>query len=128
MSPGERQEVVVPVGHVTKDDAAHLGGGERPHLHLGGVVRPLRVTGDKNWIRDCREIVYEMLLEIRRTVFFADDPRVHMRDGVVPRAERHAAVREVVIFLDGAVELPDRMSERSRGKRGKSVLEEQVAA
>ena len=57
-------------------------------------------------------------------VLVADDPRVEMDDRVAPGTDIDAAMRKIVIFLNGAVQLANRVGEWAGRKTGKIVKEE----
>jgi len=68
-----------------------------------------------------------VLLEVGHAVFVAGHPRVEIRDRVGPGAERHAAVRQVVVFLDRAVQgavRQDGIGEPPRRETGEVVAEQ----
>ena len=54
----------------------------------------------------------EVLLQVRLAILFAGGPGVDVADGVGPGPEVDAAMRQVVVLLDRAVELAERRGER----------------
>src|SRR5581483_234299 len=96
-------------------------------LHCNRRVGPLGIASNKDGIGDVGEFVDQVLLDVGLAVFIAGNPRVHVDDGIVPGAERRAAMRKIVVLLDGAVQLLDRFGKPAGGKRREVVAEEQVA-
>ncbi len=68
-----------------------------------------------------------MLFDVRPAVFVAGNPRVLIHDGVEPRPERDAAMRQEVIFLNRAVQLADRHREPA-WREAREVVAEQIRA
>ena len=65
-----------------------------------------------------------MLLEIRIRAFIPCGPGIVVHDRVAPRERPHAAVLDVVIFLDRAVQLADGRGQHARREAGEVVREE----
>jgi len=63
-----------------------------------------------------RDLVDEVLLEIRLAVFVASGPVVAMDDRIAPWEGGDTPLFEVVIFLDRAVEQAHRRGEHARSK------------
>src|SRR5262245_40967443 len=120
----QREEVVVPVRVIPERDPGHVVRRERLYLRLDRVVAPLRIAGDEHRVGDAREVVDGVLLEVGGSVLVSGYPAVQVADRIFPGAERHAAVREVVVFLNGGVELPQRARQPARWKAGEVVAEE----
>src|SRR5262249_54347767 len=74
-----------------------------------------------------RLVVDRVLLKVGLPLLLvADGPGVRVADRVGPRAERHAPVRQVMVFLDRGVELADGPREPAGGKAGEVVPEELI--
>ena len=115
----------MPVGVVAEDDAGHVVEGEGPHGDFDGVTLPLGVAGQEDRVHQPGLVVDRVLLQVGIALLLADGPGVEVADRVGPRPERHAAVRQVMVFLDRAVELADRPGqpagrERRRSRRGRA--------
>ena len=121
----ERKEVVVAIGVVAEDDSGHVVERERPHLGLDSVVPPLGVARDENRTHDRRLVVHGVLFKIGRAFLVAGGPGVQMADRVGPRSQRHAAVRQVVVFLNRAVQLTERPGQPP-ARVSREVVPEQV--
>ena len=103
----KREAVVVAIGVVAEDDSGHVVERERLHLGLDRVVPPLGVTGDEERTHDRGLVVHRVLFQIRRAFLVADGPGIEVADRVGPWSQGHAPVRQVVVFLDRAVELTE---------------------
>ena len=112
------------VGVVAEDDPGHVVEGQRPHADLDGVILPLGVAGQEDRVHQPGLVVDRVLLEVGRAVLLADGPGVQVADRVGPRPERHAAVRQVMVFLDRGVELADGPREPAGREAGEVVPEE----
>ena len=79
----------------------------------------------KSGFMNSRLVVDRVLLEVRLALLVADGPGVQVADRVGPGSQRHTAVRQVMVFLDRAVELADRPSEPA-GREPREVVVEEV--
>ena len=117
----------------TDSSAGWCGSGRRPRPcrrakgaapDLDRVIAPLGVAGQEDRVHQPGLVVDRVLLQVGLAVLLADGPGVEVADGVGPRPQRHAAVRQVVVFLDRGVELADRPREPAGGEPGEVVAEE----
>src|SRR5688500_5450230 len=68
-----------------------------------------------------------MMLKVGPSILVADDPSIDVTNGVSPWPERHAAVRQVVIFLDGRIERAYGTRQPSRRETGEIIVEKIVS-
>ncbi len=126
LAVAQAEQIVVAVGVVAKDDAGEVFRAERLHLQFDGVGMPLRVAGDEQGLEPAGAIGVgdQVLLDVGLAVLVAGDPGVLVDDGVLPGSGGHAAVRQVVILLNGGIEESHRLAQQSGREAGEVVLEQ----
>ena len=113
------------VGVVAEDDPGHVVEGKRPHPDLDGVILPLGVAGQEDRVHQPRLVVDRVLLQVRVP---SSSPTAHASRWQIALAHGPSgtpAVRQVMVFLDRAVELADRPRQPA-GREPREVVPEEL--
>jgi hypothetical protein len=114
----------MPRRAVPEDEPRLLLERKRTDFNFDAIVAPLGLAGHEERCDPVRFQIDGVLLQVRDASFVAGRPRIQMNDRIAPGTGRNAAMFQVVILLNGAVQLPDRRGEHTRCKPREVVLEQ----
>jgi hypothetical protein len=121
----ERKPVVMPRRPISNNQPGLLLQQQRPHRDFDTIIAPLRIARDEKRLDALWFEVDGVLLEVRTLRLVAPSPGVEMDDRIPPGMRAYAAMLDVVILLDRAVEQPQRRGEHP-GRKPREVISEEL--
>ena len=111
------------VSSISKREPGFFLQRQRPDGHLDFIVAPVPVAGHEQR-RKPQVVIDQVLFQVRLGPLVSGGPQIVMHDRIAPGEGPHAAVLDVVVLLDRAVQLTDRGGEQAGRESGEVVGEE----